>query len=213
MIKNNPAHFGRLVLTLILISLAAPNPAFAHGGEEHGEPAPEKQPAKSGVTSISGFGDTFELTIAYGPFDPGQMVELRLFLALLDTNRPVPDAELSLTLTGPDTEKSLVATPVSDSPGQYSMSVTIPDDGDYSFLVEATSGDLFDLFSVDGFSTVEHDEAAAPVIRESFWQEYSIFCALGGGVIIAVVSYSIGARDRKRKHIRSEQPLEEGKSV
>lgn len=181
---------------LVLFLLTFSTFVWAHGGEDHSsEQVVSSQPTQDNF-SLSGFGEVYEMTVAYKAFEVGDTVALRLFVANLETNKPVSDAELSLTLTGPDVDLGFIPTPVESSPGEYAIEVSIPQDADYSFLVEITTSEEFDLFSIDGFSppplaAFDEDETQGFSLMN-----YSLFLMLGGYIVVAMGAYFLGTRER-----------------
>lgn len=163
--------------------------------------------------SIFGLGETLELTISYPAFQPGETVRLHLFLADLATNKPIPNAELSLTLTGPGMELALEPT-AADSPGIYQADVTLQSRETFSFMVEVTAGETFDLFSVDGFEVWEPNEAVGgpPEIAESGWgTRLPLGFLVAGMALSLLLGYFLGARRRvkvlgKENENKGEEP-------
>ena len=208
--KNLFTRVGTQVLSLLTLALLYSSAqVWAHGGEDHSTDQSAWQ-STEGSFSISGSGDVYELTVVYYAFEKGETVRLRLFVANVETNRPVSDATLSLTLTGPALDLELTPMPVEASPGVYGAEVTIPEDADYSFLVEISTSDEFDLFSIDGFSPppLSIQEGEAP---SSFsLMNYSTYLILGGYFLVAILAYTLGTRERAfRKSQPDEVPTEE----
>lgn len=198
---------GALGSLAILFSQAA----GALEGEEQGKPAVVSLGAgATGALSVSGFGEAFDLTLIYAPFSPGEAVELNIFLANLETNRPVSNAELKLTLTGPETEVSIIPVPVADSPGEYRAEVSVATDADYSFFVEVSTEDNFDLFSVDGFTPPGPQEETQGDSSSFSLGDYQVFFVLAGFIIVGLGAYSLGARERKTREKKKEKAKETG---
>lgn len=183
--------------------LMQPQPAGAQEGEKQDEPAIASSGASdTGPLSVSGFGETFDLTVIYPSFSPGETVELKIYLANLETNKPISNANITLTLTGPETEISITPVPVADSSGEYQAEASVSDYADYSFLVEVSTEDAFDLFSVDGFRPPDPQEEAE--VDESSFSlgDYQAFFVLAGFMIVGFGAYSLGARERKTRQKR-----------
>ena len=194
-----------LMLTLLLFSTQV----WAHGGEDHSDGETATLMIE-GNFSISGSGEVFELVVAYDEFEKGENVALRLFVANLETNKPVSDAELKLTLSGPELDLELTPAPVEASPGEYGIEVSIPEDADYSFLVEISTNEEFDLFSVDGFMPPPpstHEEEVLPAFSI---MNYSSYFIIGGYVLVALIAYMLGTRERSSHRGKSDEiPIEE----
>jgi hypothetical protein len=146
---------------LVLASVLYAAGAQAHEGHQHAPPeiAMPIAPAGGGY-SVSGHGETFEATLHHGAFNPGDTVEMTLFLAEWSTNAPVADAEVALEVTGPDLKAKLTPTAL-DAPGQYRFEIRLPAAGPYAVLVEVNRGADFDLVPVDGLRAPEADPEAA----------------------------------------------------
>lgn len=175
---------------------------LAHEGESHSSLAVSTEKNQKSF-SVAGSGETFELTVAYRKFEPGEIVPLQLFLADIESNRPVPDSELSLTLIGPNTEAPIRSTPT-DQPGVYQAEASIPSSQDYSLLVEVSSqAGVEDLFSIDGFAAPATDNASPTSHQPSpFWhkvEDHFGYFVAGALVVVALAAYSFGAHERVRR--------------
>jgi hypothetical protein len=169
----------------------------AHEGEQHSTVAPTPVGQKS--YSISGAGETYELTIAYPPFKPGQVVPLRLFLANLETNQPIVNDELSLPLIGPRLEQTIKPT-TTDRPGEYRAETKVNSDASHSFLVEVSTKASSDLFSIDEFK-MPNPPPSAPVTAEQSvpeWRDYFWYMTIGIAIVVALVFYWLGRREHAR---------------
>ena len=81
-------------------------------------------------------------------------------------------------------------------------------EADYSFLVEISTSEEFDLFSIDGFSPPESMPGAGN-ISASPQTNYVFYLLLGGYVLVALVGYLLGTRERVfRKSTSDETPFE-----
>lgn len=172
--------------------------ALAHGDEDHSTPTDISPTTEDrGPVSISGIGETFDLTIIYPFFSPGETVYLKIYLANLETNKPISNADITLTLTGPETEVSITPVPVADSPGEYQAETSVSDYADYSFAVEISTEDAFDLFFVEGFRPPQPLEEVEGVESSFSLGDYQAFFVLAGFVIVGFGAYSLGTRERK----------------
>lgn len=146
---------------LVLASVLCAAGAQAHEGHQHAPPEITMPLAPAnGDYSVSGHGDLFEATLRHGAFNPGETVEMTLFLAEWATNAPVADAEVVLEVTGPELKTKLTPTAL-EAPGQYRVVVSLPAAGPYAVLVEVNRGADFDLVPVDGLRAPEPDLEAA----------------------------------------------------
>ena len=189
----------RLVLVGLLSLILGTwiSPVETHEGEQHSTVTP--LPVRQQSNSIYGVGETFELTIAYPRFKPNEIVPLRLFLANLETNRPIVGADLSLTMSGPGVERTIkpIAT---GRPGEYHTEIKLNTDTTYSFLVEVSTKESSDLFSIDDFKVLS-PPPPPPVTAEhsaSTWTDYFLYITIGIAMIVALVFYRLGRRERTR---------------
>lgn len=197
--------FRNLFFTLCLLTallgislLVFTEPALAHGDEDHSTPTAISPTTEDrGPVSISGIGETFDLTIIYPFFSPGETVDLKVYLANLETNKPISNADITLTLTGPETDVSITPVPVADSPGEYGAVTSVSDYADYSFAVEVSTEDAFDLFFVDGFRPPQPMEELEGGESSFSLGDYQAFFVLAGFVIVGFGAYSLGTRERK----------------
>ena len=102
-----------------------------------------------------------------------------------------------MTLTGPDTDQAITPVPVADSPGEYRAEVLIGADAEYSFLVEVSTEDSFDLFSVDGFVPPPPEELLQNGESSFSLGDYKVFFLIAGFIIVGLAAYSLGVRERK----------------
>jgi hypothetical protein len=193
---------------LLFVSIG---PVAAHEGEQHSGPTVPTTKNEA-LLSIAGSGETFELTITYPLFKTGQKVPLRIFLANLETNKPISNATLSLTLTGSGAEVPIAPTPT-NRPGEYHADIQLRSNSSYSFLVEVSVGDSADFFSIDGLKPPTVQPARAESSHSSFnVNDYLTYIAVGAFMVVALISYYLGARERAsrtsdiQKDIRQETP-------
>ena len=183
------------LLSLLLVTWTSQ--VETHEGEQHASDTPLSVRQQS--NSIYGVGDTYELTIAYPRFKPGENLPLRLFLANLETNRPIVGADLSLTMSGPGVEQIIKPT-AADRPGEYHAGIEVNADATYSFLVEVSTKETSDLFSIDDFKVVS-PPPPTPITAEhsaATWTDYFLYITIGIAMIVALVFYRLGRRERTR---------------
>ena len=195
-------HF-RLSPRLLLIGLLALmlgswiSQVETHEGEQHSSVAPLSVRPQS--NSVYGVGETYELTIAYPPFKPDEIVPLHLFLANLETNRPIVGADLSLTMSGPNVERTIKPT-ATGRPGEYHAEIKVNTDATYSFLVEVSTKESSDLFSIDDFKVINTPPLTSVTAQQSAskWTDYFPYITIGLAMIVALVFYQLGRRERVR---------------
>ena len=193
-------HF-RLSPRLLLVGLLSLhsgiwiNQVETHEGEQHST-VPSLS-VREQSNSIYGVGETYELTIAYPQFKPDETLPLRLFLANLETNKPIVGADLSLTMSGPDVERTLKPT-ATDRPGEYVAEIEVKADATYSFLVEVSTKESSDLFSIDDFRVLNPPPLTSVAAQYSVskWIDYFLYIAIGIVTIVALVFYGLSRRKR-----------------
>ena len=82
---------------LLLLLLACPGPARAHGDEDHGGPAPAAGGAAATAFSAAALSEKFELLLRYEPLEKGRDADMRLFVSDYATNAPIGGATLSVS--------------------------------------------------------------------------------------------------------------------
>jgi hypothetical protein len=132
-------------------------PAFAHGGEDHGEAPPSVASTQGEVHTLAASGDVFEVVLKHSEHGDGGKTPLRVFVAELDTNAPVSGAQVELTLTGP-TSQTLAAK--MDSPGVYLTEADLPVEAEFAAVATVTRGESVDVLAL-GMVHLEPKEVAA----------------------------------------------------
>jgi hypothetical protein len=168
-----------------------------HEGEQHASDTPLSVRQQS--NSISGVGETYELTIAYSDVKADDILPLRLFLANLETNKPIVGADLTLTMSGPGVERTIKPT-ATDSPGEYRAEIKVNADVTYSFLVEVSTKESSDLFSIDDFKLVIASPPSPVTSQQSAlkWTNYLLYLATGIAMIVGLVFYQLSRRKYAR---------------
>jgi hypothetical protein len=183
------------LLSLLLVTWISQ--VETHEGEQHASDTPLSVRQQS--NSIYGVGETYELTIAYSGVKGDDILPLRLFLANLETNKPIVGADLTLTMSGPGVERTIKPT-ATDSPGEYRAEIKVNADATYSFLVEVSTKETSDLFSIDEFKVLRPPPPTpiTPQHSASTWTNYFLYIAIGIAMIVALVFYQLGRRERVR---------------
>jgi hypothetical protein len=143
-------------LSCLLVWLLA-IPAFAHGGEDHGEAPPRVVSPEGEVHTLGATGDVFEVVLKHPEHGEGGKTPLRVFVAEADTNAPVTGAQVELTLTGPSTQ-TLV--PRMDSPGVYLAEADLPVGAEFAAVATVTRGESVDVLAL-GTVHLEPEEAVS----------------------------------------------------
>lgn len=175
---------------LLLCLLAAP--AFAHGGEDHGD-APKPVSSLEGGTHVLGAtGDVFEVVLKHAEHGEGGKTPLRVFVAETDTNAPVSGAEVELTLTGPTVQ---ALKPRMDSPGVYQVEAELPVGAEFAAVATVTRGETVDVLAL-GVVHLEPEESTGPhgaASARGWW----LGAGLGVVGLLALVTWARARRMRR----------------
>lgn len=183
-------RFG-VVLPLLLIARVA----FAHGGEDHGEPAPAPPAASSeGPRTAWAMSDAFEVLLKYkAPPPETSEASVLVFVSDAATNAPIGDAKLELELSGPESAK-LAAEPAG-TPGVYHVVGKLTP-GTYGALVTIEAGDRVDVVDIKGIDlSLAPVATPAPAAHEDFsWLPIAI-----GGATALVIGIALFAWRRRAR--------------
>ena len=139
----------RRIAAWLATSILAVGVVAAHGGEDHGPPAPAAGTAPQSVFSLTDTSDTFELVAEHHRLETGKPQRVYVYLSDFQTNRPVSGVSIRFDLSGPATV-TIVAKPT-DEPGVYEAEVTWPADGEYQAAVTITSKATTDQLTLGPF--------------------------------------------------------------
>ena len=172
-------------LLILLLGLLLTSPAYAHGGEDHGEGP--KAGTAAGATSFSAaaLSEQFEVLLRYEPLEGGQPADLRLFLSDYATNAPIKGAKL--TLTNPE-DANLKWAVTEQEPGMYLVEGEFPADKPYSFAVNIVAGEKADLLLLEGIKVGEKLPVAAtpPAAAPSLFSFWKTILALVGAFALGI---------------------------
>ena len=183
-----------LFLFLLFIGLAAV-PAWAHGGEDHGD-AKAATPAGATTFSAVATSEQFEVLLRYLPLKPGADADMRVFLSDFATNAPVRGAKF--TFTSPEDPK-LKFTTTEKGPGEYLVETTFPAKKAYSMTVQVAVGDRADLLLLEGITVGKAlPVAAAPTTSApSFFSSWKTILALVGAFVLGIGLTAVILRRRR----------------
>jgi cobalt-zinc-cadmium efflux system membrane fusion protein len=177
---------------LAVAALLLPIAAFAHGGEDHGEPAaPPAGAALQGQRAAYGQTATFEVTLQFAPPAEGQDASVMVYVADYATNAPVPDAKVEIELTGAAPVKAVAeATP---TPGAYHLVARVPP-AKYAAIATVQAGERLDLVELKEVDFSVATPAVAEPHERAPW-------GLVAGVVAAVLLALLLVRAlRRRRH-------------
>ena len=149
---------------LILLLVMMPYQANSHGGEEHGTQQ-NGQSTETGLISVSAQSDNFELVLKFRAIDPGKMGTLEAYLSDFETNSPIANASIEVSLNGHDS--ITVKVEAEKDPGLYNINLIFPDSGTYDLLFDITAGEKADILVVHGIK-VEFQQVFDEKSRKAF---------------------------------------------
>jgi hypothetical protein len=168
----------RLSAVAVLLALLPAGAAWAHGGEDHGNPASAAvtTPAKPGL-SRSAVTDRFELVMTLDAPQAGAKQHVHLYLSDYATNAPVGGAKLGLDW-GQQVTGEATAT---NQPGVYESEVLFPAAGDYSPLITVNAPGVDDLITLDPVPVPA--APAMPASKRSAWAVGVALVLVAGGAV------------------------------
>jgi hypothetical protein len=167
-------------------------PAFAHGGEDHGEAPPRAASTQGEVHTLAATGDVFEVVLKHPEHGAGGRTPLRLFVAEADTNAPVSGAQVELSLTGPTLQ---TLSPKVDSPGVYLAEADLPVGAEFAAVVTVTRGQSVDVLAL-GTVHLEPEEVASASQGGGASLGW-ILGTVGGLGALALLAWAMARRPRR----------------
>ncbi|WP_035560114.1 hypothetical protein [Hymenobacter sp. IS2118] len=183
-------------LLILLLGLLLSGPAYAHGGEDHGDGAKAGTAAGATSFSVAALSEQFEVLLRYEPLEGGQPADLRLFLSDYATNAPIKGAKL--TLTNPE-DANLKWAVTEQEPGVYLVEGQFPANKTYSFTANIVAGEQADLLLLEGIKVGEKlpVAATAPAVSTSFFSSWKTILALVGAFALGIGLAALLMRRRR----------------
>lgn len=191
----NPRTYVRCALVLAASSLSTP--AWSHGGEDHGAPAPPIVTSSSAEHAVAGETTKFSVVVKYPARKAAGLLAAHVYVARTDTSEPVPEAQVRLELKGAATfEGNATKT---DALGVYEIALPSPPDGVIANgVISVEAKDDFDLVLLGDlpFGPVAVDAAtsAVPHPTPPVWAMAVVAGALA--VLTGVLGFVLGRRSR-----------------
>jgi hypothetical protein len=184
-------------LLMLLLGLLLSIPAWAHGGEDHGDGAQAATPAGATSFSVAALSEQFEVLLRYEPLTGGQPADLRLFLSDYATNTPIKGAKL--TLTNPE-DAALKWAVTEQEPGVYLVEGQFPANKAYSFALNVVAGEKADLLLLDGIKVGAKLPVAAASVpaAPSLFSSWKTILALLGAFALGMALTALLLRRRRR---------------
>lgn len=191
---------------MLLLGLLLSCPAWAHGGEDHGDGAQGAAPAGATTFSVAALSEQFEVLLRYEPLQGGKPADLRLFLSDYATNAPIKGAKL--TLTNPE-DAALKWTVTEQEPGVYLVEGQFPANKAYSFALNIVAGDKADLLLLDGIKVGAKLPVAATAVPDApgLFSSWKTMLALVGAFALGVVLTVMLLRRRPALRVSTPTPV------
>ncbi len=184
----------RIIIQLLLGLL--PVISFAHGGEDHGEGK------KAVVSSASYFAseaasEIYEVLLKYSPIEPGKETSLRLYLSEYNSNKPIENAKLEVTVAGNPNIKIAVA---KIDKGVFELKATFPEKKSYNLVVNIDSNAGIDLIQLNNIEAGKELTAVATTasVPQSYWYNSNWFFGLTGLLLGLIIVFFINKSRNKK---------------
>jgi hypothetical protein len=142
-------------------------------------------------------GERFEVLVKAHEAEPGEPVELHVFVADARTNAPVPGATVALSFLEASEVKAN-ATPA-ESPGIYEATLTFPGTGDWEAMATVTRGEATEILSLGPVKVAEHAAAEEPH-GPSASSRVPLFVGLGL-VLAALAAWAVRRSLRRTREV------------
>lgn len=196
-----------LMMLLLALSTALSFTTIAHEGEDHGTPVAVATAETNGLfLSSSDSGSLFEAILKYHPFNPGEGVEVMVYLLSLEANRPISNATVSASLSEGSQSATVIFVPKPGGPvGAYQATVTPKTAAPMSWLFDVTADGNADLIAITGFQARSPESSAgvesiphtSPPSSKTPWPVLGI----GAIGVLALVAAFIAGRLTARKAV------------
>lgn len=157
---------------------------FAHGDEVH----TAGQSATPAYFSVENVSDKYEILLKYGHIHPGEPAELTLFVSDVNTNRPVPHVELSLS-TPTDGGQTIEVVP--GEPGIFKLRTTFKSAKPYALNITLKGGLGADLIQLNGIEPGKElpgaPEESAEKAGNGAWAVLGMLLAFLAGVVLTLL--------------------------
>lgn len=171
-------------LFILIICAMAALRLFAHGDEVH----TAGQSATPAYFSVENVSDKYEILLKYGHIHPGEPAELTLFVSDVNTNRPVPNVELSLS-TPTDGGQTIEVVP--GEPGIFKLRTTFKSAKPYALNLTLKGGLGADLIQLNGIEPGKELPGAPEEISEKAgngaWAVLGMLLAFLAGVVLTLL--------------------------
>lgn len=168
------------VVIIAVLFISAPLTAFAHGGEDHGAPAPSI--SSSAAPRAVASSDEFE---AVAVLDGKKLV---LYLDRFASNAPVVGAKVEIEGGG------IKGAAAETSPGVYAMDAASVAPAKHPLTISIEAGDSADLLS----ATLDVAPPPTGVVHVHGWSEWLVWLSAGVLVLVGGALWAIRRRKQSK---------------
>ena len=186
-----------LTALVALLTLSGVVVVSAHGGEDHGE---ERAPTVSAIGDVqvhtARAGD-IEVMLKHKSVEPDREGTARVFVTRFDSNEPITDAKVTLSLTGDDASVAAVAAGI--SAGMYEAKLPPLARGEYKLVARVEYAGTTE--SIDYGELKVTPASPAEVTSESSWAR-TLLIVLGAltGLSVLCAALFRAAQSSRSRH-------------
>lgn len=137
-------------------------PAFAHGGEDHGDEKPKTTVSEKGSVTRSIRLGEYEMTFKHEVFEPDAQASAKLFVTKFQTNEPIGDANAAIEIESASGSITPAVVEKHQTAGSYLVKIPALPEGTYTVRVKLTYGGETDTATFSGVEVLHaHAEDAA----------------------------------------------------
>lgn len=129
-------HFYKFISLLLCFTLALTLSAQDDHGHTHDEPTATEAGTEANMFIVYAESQKYELTLKHGEISPGEGAELTLYIADFQTNRPLENVTLSVTV---QEDPTMTLTTEAHEPGVYHIDGSFPEVRSYSLAIQLNS--------------------------------------------------------------------------
>lgn len=137
--KTHLRRLAALLIAIIDLTAMLPVTTSAHGGEDHSaEQSPVIAAGTGMVTRTARAGD-WEVVIKHPSLEPDKELAARVFVTRFETNEPIANAQIRVTMTGAATPVEAIANAGSTA-GIYEVRLPPLPQGEYRLAAQVSAG-------------------------------------------------------------------------
>ena len=158
-------------------------PAFAHGGEDHGDSQPKTAASEKGTISRTARIGELEVMVKHPLLEPDTATLAKLFVTKYATNVPADKVTAAIEIESSNGAVTQVTVEKSDDAGSYNLRIPALLEGSYTIRTRITYAGGTDTATFSGVK-VEHPATESATPSMSWLRTVLIF--LSGGFVLAL---------------------------